>query len=321
MANGQTKKLISVVTSAYNEEASVEELAKQLQKVFDENYKYDFEAIIVENGSADSTYEKLLEIHKRDKRFKILQTSRTFYCEGGLTAGLNFASGDAAAIIAADLQEPPSMITKFIEKWEEGYENVYGVVTKRKDISWIRSINSKLFYWVINRMTDRLFPPNVSDFRLVDKKVYQAINTMHEQSRFVRGMFAWAGFKSIGIPFERASRFAGESKSSFSAVIELALKAIFIYSRSPLRFITFLGIFVSVGSFLFLVYTIANVFIRGVPFAGYGTLMSVITFMFGILFLILGVISEYIALIFDETKQRPNFIIRNKVGFNDNDKI
>lgn len=311
------EKLISIVIPAYNEEPVIDELAKQLQKAMDQMNDYDFEVIVVENGSTDSTFEKLLTVHGRDKRFKILQMSRTFLCDGGITAGLHFAKGEAAVIMNADLQDPPHMIPKFIEKWESGYENVYGVVTKRRGVSFARSLNSRLFYWLINKMTVNLFPPNASDFRLVDRKVYQAINKMREHNRFMRGMFAWAGFKSIGIPHERPERFAGRSKAYFFAVLSTALKGIFMYSYLPLKFITYLGILVSGGSFLFLIYTVINAFTRGVPFAGYGTIVSIITFMFGILFLILGIISEYIALILNEVKQRPNFIVRRKVGFDD----
>lgn len=311
------KKLISVVIPAYNEELMVDELARQLQAVFDQNPKYDFEVIIVENGSFDATYDKLLAVHNKDKRFKILQMPRTFYGEGGITAGLNFAKGDAAVITMADLQEPPQMIIELIKKWEEGYEHVYGIVTKRKGSSVMRDFNSKLFYWIANKVSGGLIVPNASDFRLLDRKVYQAINAMPERNRFMRGMFSWVGFKSIGLPFERGERFAGESKAPFFNALRFAIKSLFIYSYFPLKFITFLGIFVSTGSFIFLIYTIIIAFTRGVPFAGYGTLVSIMTFMFGILFLILGIISEYIALIFDETKQRPNFIVKNKVGFED----
>lgn len=309
------KKLISVVIPAYNEEAGVDELAKRLQEAFAQIHNYNFEVIIVENGSLDSTYEKLLAIHQKDKRFKILQTSRTFGCDGGIAAGLNFASGEAAVIMMADLQEPPRMITKLIEKWEQGYENVYGIVAKRKGVSRARDFNSRLFYWIINKMTNGLIVPNASDFRLIDKKVYQIINRMPERNRFMRGMFCWIGFKSIGVPFEREERFAGESKANFFPALETALKGIFLYSYLPLKFITFLGIFISISSFIFLIYTIIHAINKGVPFNGYGTLVSIMVLMFGILFLILGIMSEYIALIFDETKQRPNFIVKNKIGF------
>jgi len=312
------KKLISVVIPAYNEEQVVDELAKQLQTFFAQNLKYDFEVIITENGSFDSTYEKLLRIHEKDNRFKILQMSRTFYSEGGITAGLNYARGDAAVIMMADLQDPPQVIAKFIEKWEQGYENVYGIINKRAGVSMVRDFNSKLFYWIINKMTNNLVIPHVSDFRLVDRKVYEMINSMTERNRFMRGMFCWVGFKSLGVPFERAERFAGESKAYFFDILKMAIRSIFIYSYLPLRFIIFLGLFISASSFAFLIYTVIIAFTRGVPFSGYGTLVSIITFMFGVLFLVLGIISEYIALIFDETKQRPNFIVKNKIGFDDN---
>ena len=304
------KKLISIVIPAHNEELVIDELAKQLQKAMGQMADYSFEVVVVENGSTDSTFEKLLAVRERDKRFKILQMSRTFFCEGGITAGLHFIKGEAAVIMTADLQCPPHLIPEFIKKWEAGYENIYGVVTKRHGISFTRRLNSRLFYWLINKMSANLFPPNVSDFRLVDKKVYKAINQMQERNRFMRGMFAWAGFKSIGIPHERPERFAGQSKAYFFATLGLALKGIFMYSYLPLKLSTYLGILVSISSFLFLIYTAINGFTSG-------TMVSIITFMFGVLFLILGIIGEYIALILDEAKQRPNFIVKRKVGFDD----
>lgn len=312
------KKLISIVIPAYNEELSINELTKQLQMVMDATNHYDFEVIITENGSFDSTFQKLLKIREKDKRFKILQTIRTFGCDGGITAGLSFASGEAAVVMTADLQDPPSMIPEFIKKWEQGYENVYGIVTKRKGYSLIRRICTIVFYWVINKMSNGLLPQNASDFRLIDRKVYRAINSMNERVRLMRGMFMWVGAKSIGVSHERPERFAGKTKTNPLGLIKFALMSICSYSYLPLKFITYLGIIVSTGSFLFLVYTIITVFTKGVPFAGYGTLVSIMTFMFGMLFLILGIISEYIYFIHEEIKQRPNFILRKKIGFKDN---
>lgn len=240
---------------------------------------------------------------------------RTFYCEGGITAGLRFISGDAAVIMTADLQDPPYMIPKFIEKWEQGYENVYGVVTKRTDYSWFRRIMTGIFYWLVNKTSGNLLPRNVSDFRLIDKKVYQSINRMDERVRLMRGMFMWIGGKSVGIPHKRHSRFAGKTHTSFLKLLGLGLRSIYGYSYLPLRFITYLGIFISTCSFIFLAYTIITAFTKGVPFSGYGTVVSIMTFMFGVMFLILGIISEYIAFIHEEVKQRPNFIIKRKIGF------
>jgi dolichol-phosphate mannosyltransferase len=309
------KKLISIVIPAYNEEPNIDELAKRLQGVMDKMTDYDFEVIVVENGSTDSTFQKLLAVREKDRRFRILQLLRNFDCDGGITAGLHFASGDAAIVMTADLQDPPEMIPKFIAKWEEGYENVYGVVTKRKDFSLFRRVCTKIFYWLINRMSKGLLPQNASDFRLVDRKVYRAVNSMEERSRFMRGMFMWVGGKSIGIPHERPERYAGKTTGNFFALLNFALRGIFIFSYLPLRLITYLGIIISGCSFIFLIYTIITAFTQGVPFAGYGTLVSIMAFMFGMLFLALGIISEYIALIFDETKQRPNFIVKSRIGF------
>lgn len=308
------KKLISIIVPAYNEQDNVDELASRLQGVFAANTAYDFEAIIVENGSQDNTYGKLLAVHRQDNRFKILQLARNFRMDGGITAGLNSATGDAAVIMTADLQDPPELITEFIKKWEEGYENVFGIVTKRNGTSALRKFNSQLFYKVANALTGGMIPKNVSDFRLIDRKVYETINSIHERNRFLRGIFAWVGYKSTGIEHERAERFAGVSGAHTFKVIELALKGIFAHSYVPLKLITLIGIAVSTLSFILLAWTVVKAVVWGVPFAGYGTIMTVMLLMFGILFTMLGVVSEYVGLIYEEVKQRPNFIIKQKIG-------
>ncbi len=308
------KKLISIIVPAYNEEDSVFELTDRLQKVFETNSKYDFETIMIENGSIDNTYIRLIEINQQDPRFKIIQLSRNFRMDGGLTAGLNYASGDAAVTMAADLQDPPELITDFIKKWEEGYDCVYQVVTKRNGTGLIRKLNSQIFYWVANKLTDGMIPRNVSDFRLVDKKVYLVINSMQERNRFVRGLFAWAGFKTIGIERERTPRYAGKSNAHTLKVLELAFKGIFAHSYIPLKFILLLGSTLSVLSFLFLITLFVKAMFWGVPFPGFGTLLGVILLLFGFLFTMLGVIGEYIGLIYEEVKQRPNYVVKEKIG-------
>lgn len=307
------RKTISIVTPVYNEAGNVVELCRRLRLVFDENAGYDFEALLVENGSADATWELIQAECAADPRFKALRLSRNFGADGGISAGLSKARGDAAVIMCADLQDPPELISTFIAKWEEGYENVYGIVTKREGSSALRRANSQLFYWLINKLTGGDFPRNASDFRLVDRRVYETINRMQERNRFMRGMFFWSGFRSVGVEHERPPRFAGESKASTAHVVGLALKSILSYSYAPLRFITYLGLSLSVFSFLLLAWAIWRVFTQGVPFAGYGTLISVILLMFGFLFTALGVIAEYVGLIYDEVKQRPNFIVKDEI--------
>lgn len=308
------RKLVSVVTPAYNEQGNIPELARRLRLVFDENPSYDFEVIIVENGSADRTWELIDHECAADARFRALRLSRNFGADGGITAGLSRATGDAAVIMCADLQDPPEMISTFLSYWEQGYENVYGVVTKREGAGWLRRVNSQVFYWLINRLTGGAFPRNASDFRLVDRRVYETVNSMHEQNRFMRGMFFWSGFNSIGIEHERPERFAGESKASTRHVVALALKSILSYSYVPLRLITYIGLVLSASSFVLLVGVVIRVFTQGVPFAGYGTLVSVILLMFGVMFTMLGVVAEYVGLIYDEVKRRPNFIVKDEIG-------
>lgn len=303
------KKLISLIIPAYNEEDCVDELAKRLSKVFDSESNYDFEAIIIENGSIDSTWEKLQAISKSDSRFKILKLSRNFRMDGGLTAGLDYVNGDACVLMTADLQDPPELIPTFLRKWEEGYENVFGVVTKREGTGPIRTMNSKMFYWLAGKLTDGRIPRNASDFRLVDKKVYLAVRGMNERNRFVRGLFAWAGFNSIGIPMERPPRFGGVSNAHTFNVLDLAFKGIFAHSYKPLRFITIFGILLSAVAFISIVPLFFLWVTVGVPFAGFGTLVGLFLLVFGIIALMLGILSEYVGLIYEEVKARPNYIV------------
>ncbi len=309
-----TKKLISIIIPAYNEEDCVEELARQLTAVFEVNFNYEFEVIIIENGSVDRTWDLLKEIHSRDNRFKIVQLARNFRMDGGLTAGLHYARGDAAVLMTADLQDPPELITEFIKKWEEGYENIYMVVTQRTGTGPIRTFNSKAFYWIAGKLTDNRIPKNASDYRLVDRKVYESVRSMDERNRFIRGLFAWVGFKSIGIDAVRAERFGGVSNAHSLKVIDLAFKGIFSHSYIPLKIITLFGIVLSGSAFVAFVTFAITWRLGGVPFAGFGTIVSLALLAFGVLTFMLGLIAEYVGLIYEEVKQRPNFIVNTTVG-------
>jgi len=309
------KKIISVVISAYNEELGVHELARQLKAAFERTPAYEFEVILVENGSTDRTLEKMLEVHREDPRFKILRLSRNFKMDGGVTAGLSYARGDAAVIMTANLQDTPDTIPRFIEKWEQGYENVFGIVKSRPGKGFMRRINSRIFYYLLGKLTGNLIPRNVSDFRLIDKKVYRTINSMDERNRFLRGMFAWVGFKSIGVEFERGKRYAGQSHAHFFGILGMAIRAIFSFSYIPIRFIAGLGFLFAAVSMVYLLYSMVTFFVKGVPFPGFGTLVSLFLFMFGLVFLMMGVIGQYVAQIYEEVKSRPNFIVTDAIGF------
>lgn len=308
------RKLVSIIVPAYNESDCVDELARRLAAVFDAEPTYDFECVVVENGSTDDTYEKLVRINAADPRIKILKLARNFRMDGGITAGLSVVTGDACVIMTADLQDPPELIHEFLRKWEEGYENIYGLVTARHGISPIRRMNSRLFYWVANKSTGGLVTKNASDFRLVDRKVYETVRSMDERNRFVRGLFSWVGFKSVAVPMERPPRHGGESKAYTFQVIELALKGIFAHSYAPLKLISLFGFALTGIAILFTIWTIIQAIFFEFPFGGYGTLMCTMLIGFGVLSLIIGVIGEYLALIYEEVKQRPNFIVSETIG-------
>lgn len=309
------RKKITVITSAYNEAECIDELARRLIEVFDQLDSYDFEAIVVENGSEDDTFEHLEAIRARDQRFKIVQLARNFRMDGGITAGLSVADGDAVVLMTADLQDPPEMIPRFVAQWESGYENVYGIVTARKGTGLLRRFNSRLFYWIIGKLTGHLIPSNASDFRLLDRRVYEQVRSMNERNRFVRGLVAWVGFQSVGVEHEREERFAGTSKAHSIQVLQLAVKAAFAHSQIPLVMIPLVGLGLFVTSFVALVALAINWMARGVPFPGFGTIVALMVMLFGVLFLLLGVVSIYIGLIYEEVKGRPNFIIRQRRGF------
>lgn len=313
-AEEKLKKLISVIVPAYNEELCVEELVRRLKLVFQENQRYDFEALIVENGSTDRTWEILQNIHAGDSRFKVIRLARNFRMDGGITAGLHYASGDACVFMTADLQDPPELITEFIKKWEAGYENVYMQVSKRVGTGPIRTFNSKAFYWLAGKLTDNRIPRNASDFRLLDRKVYVAVRSMNERNRFVRGLVAWVGFKSIGIEAERPERFGGESKAHSLKVIDLAFKGIFSHSYIPLKFITASGVAISALSLISLIVCVVFWIAVGVPFAGFGSIVSIAVLAFGAVTFMLGIIAEYLGLIYEEVKGRPNFVVAEQLG-------
>jgi len=309
----KSKKFISIVVPVYNEEKVIPELIKRLTIFINKNSNYNFEVIFIEHGSVDNSFVLLQKFAIKDRRIKILQLSKNFGCDGGIAAGMRFATGDACVIMMADLQEPIGLISDFIKKWEDGYEIVYGIVKKRT-ASFFRNINSILFYKVINLLTKNMFPENASDFRLIDKKVYETINQMGEQNKYLRGLIMWTGFKHIGIPFNRAKRFAGESKANFLTVLKVAVNGIFSFSYIPLRFISILGFMITLASFILGIFYLYLYSIWGRVTPGATTTILLILFLFGILFFVLGIISEYLVRIYEEVKKRPNFIIKNKIN-------
>lgn len=308
----QSKK-ISIVIPIYNEEKVIPELIRQLTRFAPTVSPYQCEFILVENGSQDNSFKLLQKYAEKDERLKIIQLSRNFGCDGGIAAGIKHAAGDACVIMMADLQEPVEMIGDFIKKWEAGYDIVYGVVRKRRS-GVIRNLASRLFYQLINLMAPAKFPENASDFRLIDRRVYETINQMPEQNKYLRGLIMWTGFRHTGIPFDRKKRFAGESKADLKTAVYVAFNGIFSFSYLPLRLVSYLGLILTIVSFVLGLFYLALFFIYGRVAPGAATIILITLFLFGVLFFILGVISEYIARIYEEVKRRPNFIVKKTVN-------
>lgn len=309
----KSRKKISFVIPVYNEEETIPALIQELLKFINKNRRYGFEVILVENGSVDSSFKLLKKATDKDKRFKILQLSRNFGCDGGIVAGMHEASGDALVIMMADLQEPIELVSTFIKKWEAGFDIVYGIVKKRTS-STLRNTASVIYYKLLNLATDNAFPENVSDFRLIDKKVYQTLNGMSEQNKYLRGLVMWTGFRHTGIEFDRKKRYAGEPKADLLTVLRVARNGLFSFSYLPLRFVSYLGVFITLFSFILIVYYLVLYLIQGREAPGIASILILMLFLFGVLFFILGIISEYIARIYEETKRRPEFIVRGRVN-------
>ncbi len=302
-------KNISIVIPAYNEEGNIKELTSQIDNVFNKLEGYNHQIIFVENGSTDNTFKILQDLKKIKQHISIVKLSRNFKMDGGIAAGIQQVDSDAAIIMTANLQDDPSMIPQFIKLWEEGNDHVYGIVKSRPGKSPIRKLNSKFFYFLINKLSNGQIPKGVSDFRLVDRKVINAVKELNEFNRFYRGFFSWVGFKSIGLEFERNQRFSGKSHASSLPVLGFALRGIFAFSLTPLRISTFFALFLSLSSIMVLGVQIIRWIRFGVPFDGFGTVVGILLLLIGFLFTAIAIMSEYIGLIYNETKGRPHFII------------
>ena len=305
-------KKVSFIIPAFNEEGNINELYIQINKAINSLKDYKFEFIFVDNGSTDNTLKEILKLKKINKNVHCLKLSRNFKMDGGIAAGLDFVECDAAIIMTANLQDDPNVIPKFLQKWEEGYEHIYGIVNSRPGKSPLRKLNSVLFYRFINILTNKLVPTGVSDYRLVDRKVINAVKELTEVNRFYRGFFAWVGFKSTGIKFDRQKRFSGKSHANTSSVLSFAIKGILAFSTKPLKISIFLTLVTSSISLIILIQQTIQWLKYGVPFDGYGTLTGIMLLFISLIFLLLSLFGEYIGLIYDETKKRPHYIIDKK---------
>jgi dolichol-phosphate mannosyltransferase len=305
------RPLISVAIPAYNEASNLDELFQRLRAVFQTNSdKYDFEIIVCENGSKDDSYAKLNAWRAKDSRIRIIRLSRNFHMEGGMMAALSDVRGDACVIMSADLQDPPEMISEMIQLWANGIDHVYTIISFRHGESRFRRIAAEIFYWMIDKVSDTPVPRNSSDFRLVDKQMYEAFNALPEKYRMVRAVWGWIGFHSASLTYERQPRVGGTSSFNPFVTAGFAIRGVLASSLKPLKIIPIMGILLSALSFISIILGAVQAVFRGVPFPGFGTITSLILLMFGLLFLMLSVIAEYVGMIYTETRSRPPFIIK-----------
>jgi len=305
----------SIVAPCYNEEAGLHELYKRVSEVMDSTGE-PWELVLINDGSRDRTRDIMRQMHDNDARVKIVDFARNFGHQLAATAGLDHATGEAVIIIDADLQDPPQVIPDMIQKWKEGIEVVYAVRTQRKGESWFKEFTAKAFYRLVYRITDVDIPLDTGDFRLMDRKVVNAMNQLRERHRFIRGMTSWVGFRQTGVHYVREERFAGETHYPFRKMFKFALDAITGFSYLPLQMATYLGFIIAALSALAAILVIiARLFIGAAPFHGQATTLVFVLFIGGVQLITLGIIGEYLGRIYDEVKGRPLYIVREAIGF------
>ena len=308
-------KKISVVIPMYYEEDVANECYNRTKKVLNGLEDYDHEIIFVNDGSKDKTLPILKEIATKDEKAKVISFSRNFGHQAAVTAGLKFVTGDCILIIDSDMQDPPELLVDMLKLWEDGNEVIYAKRKTRKGESKFKLMTAKMFYKVLNDLSDVEIPKDTGDFRLVDRKVVDVINSMPEHNKFLRGLFSWVGFKQKPIEYERQERFAGKTKYPLKKMLKLASDGIISFSTKPLKIIGGIGIVSIFISFILLIYAILSYIFKWNNLAsGWTSLMVAITFFAGVQLVSIWMISEYIARIYDDTKQRPEYIKNEKIN-------
>jgi dolichol-phosphate mannosyltransferase len=305
---------LSVIVPCFNEEAVIEETHRRLSEVLS-NIDMDYELIYINDGSRDKTMLFLTSIAELSSLVKVLSFSRNFGHQRAISAGMDYSSGDAVVIIDADLQDPVDVIPKMIEKWQEGFDVVYGKRIERKGETLFKKWSAAAFYRILRMLSEEDIPTDVADFRLIDRKVCAALSAMPERSRYIRGLVAWLGFKTSFVDYVRDPRFAGDTKYSLRKMIKLASDGIFSFSYKPLKIASFIGILVSILSFVYLAYVLISHLFIGNTIEGWTSTMAAVLILCGIILTVLGIIGEYIARIYEEVKGRPIYVIARQIGF------
>ena len=308
----------SIVVPVYNEELVAKESYKRLKQVMDSTQE-EYELIFVNDGSRDKTEEIISEICKQDKNVRLINFSRNFGHQTAITAGMDYSSGQAVVVIDADLQDPPEVILEMIAKWKEGYDVVYGQRLKRKGETFFKKTTAKMFYRILAAMTSVDIPVDTGDFRLIDRKVCDVMSSLTEKNRYVRGLVSWVGFRQTAVTYVRDERFAGETKYPLKKMLKFAMDGITTFSYKPLKISTYIGFLVSALSFVYLIVVLCLRLFTDTTVTGWASTLAVSLMFNGVILMMLGIIGEYIGRIYDETKNRPLYIVREKKGFGEED--
>lgn len=312
------KCTLSIVVPIFNESDNIIAFYERTIKVLDE-LSEPYEIIFINDGSTDDSLDLLVELHKKDRKIKIINFSRNFGKEIAMTAGIDYASGEAVVPIDADLQDPPEVIVNLFDKWKEGYDVVYATRSSREGETWLKKWSSKMFYKVMCLLTNIEIPRDTGDFRLIDRKAVEALKRLREHHRFMKGLFSWVGYKQIGILYNRDPRYGGKTKWNFRKLFGFAIEGITSFSYIPLKFASLMGIIVSFLSFVYGIFIVIKTLIFGNPVHGYPSLIVIVLFLGGIQLLTIGIIGEYIGRVYNETKRRTLYFVRDTFGFSKSD--
>ena len=306
--------IYSIVVPVYNEEEVVGEMCRRLTAVLEALHE-PYEIIFVNDGSSDSTLDMLNVFCERDRNIRLIDFAKNFGHQTAITAGMDYAEGKAIVVIDADLQDPPEVIPLMIERWKEGYDVVYGKRTERKGETFFKRVSSLVFYRLMRKLTDVDIPVDTGDFRLIDRKVCDALKSIRERNRYIRGIISWLGFTQVGLEFTREERFAGKTKYPFKKMLNFAFDAITSFSLKPLKLSSYLGMLLSFCSFVCLLVVFYQKLFTNRTVAGWASTMVVNLFFNGIVLMMLGIAGEYIGRIYDETKGRPLYVVRQVRNF------
>lgn len=314
MSASENRVELSVVIPLYNEEVNIDYLFERLDSVLN-RLDITYEIVCVNDGSKDNTLGRLMDLHRRNPAIKVVGLSRNFGKEIALTAGIDYSIGRAVVPIDADLQDPPELIEDLLAKWREGYDVVCATRISRQGESWLKRFSANAFYRVLERMTPVPIPRNTGDFRLLDRQVVEAIKMLPERTRFMKGLFAWVGFKQTSIFFERPERYRGTTKWNYWRLWNFALDGITSFSFLPLKIWSYIGLLASAISLIYALYLVIRTLIFGIDVPGYASLMVAVLFIGGVQLISLGVIGEYLGRLYQEVKGRPLYLVRESYGF------